>query len=185
MGHFPHFLCDLRLFSSRLSDAQVLLTLVANPYAYTDKASDFVQEASTLQAAAKQDTDDASIPISHIDGQCAPCACFWAQLLWPVRHRQGAHHGHEISRPFTSRDVCSACFMQGRSALTGPAQHHYIPARWARSSRARACWRGRCPPHTTLRRDGDPGAVPRCSVLPGVACLPQCPGEAFCRLTVP
>lgn len=47
----------------------MLLTLVANPYVYTDKASDFVQEASTLQAAAKQDADDASIPISHIDGQ--------------------------------------------------------------------------------------------------------------------
>ncbi|CAK6442115.1 unnamed protein product [Pipistrellus nathusii] len=46
---------------------RVLLTLVANPYVYTDKASDFVQEASTLQAAAKQDADDASIPISHID----------------------------------------------------------------------------------------------------------------------
>ncbi|KAG8518530.1 Nucleolar pre-ribosomal-associated protein 1 [Galemys pyrenaicus] len=46
----------------------VLLTVVANPYSYTDKASDFVQEASTLQAsAAKQDADDASIPVSHID----------------------------------------------------------------------------------------------------------------------
>ncbi|XP_006862589.1 PREDICTED: nucleolar pre-ribosomal-associated protein 1 [Chrysochloris asiatica] len=46
----------------------VLLTLVANPYLYTDKASDFVQEASTLQATmTKQDTDDVSIPISHID----------------------------------------------------------------------------------------------------------------------
>ncbi|XP_012926742.1 nucleolar pre-ribosomal-associated protein 1 isoform X2 [Heterocephalus glaber] len=47
---------------------RVLLTLVANPYTYTDKASDFVQEASTLQATVtRQDTDDASIPISHID----------------------------------------------------------------------------------------------------------------------
>ncbi|XP_020764535.2 LOW QUALITY PROTEIN: nucleolar pre-ribosomal-associated protein 1 [Odocoileus virginianus] len=47
---------------------RVLLTLVANPYMYTDKASDFVQEASTLQAAGtRQDADDASIPISHID----------------------------------------------------------------------------------------------------------------------
>ncbi|KAM9201246.1 LOW QUALITY PROTEIN: nucleolar pre-ribosomal-associated protein 1 [Dugong dugon] len=46
----------------------VLLTLVANPYSYTDKASDSVQEASTLQAAmTKQDADDVSIPISHID----------------------------------------------------------------------------------------------------------------------
>ncbi|XP_049713737.1 nucleolar pre-ribosomal-associated protein 1 isoform X2 [Elephas maximus indicus] len=46
----------------------VLLTLVANPYSYTDKASDFVQEASTLQATmTKQDADDVSIPVSHID----------------------------------------------------------------------------------------------------------------------
>nr|XP_058152142.1 nucleolar pre-ribosomal-associated protein 1 isoform X2 [Dasypus novemcinctus] len=45
-----------------------LLTLVANPYPYTDKASDFVQEASTLQATVtKPDADDVSIPISHID----------------------------------------------------------------------------------------------------------------------
>ncbi|XP_076974949.1 nucleolar pre-ribosomal-associated protein 1 isoform X3 [Tamandua tetradactyla] len=46
----------------------ILLTLVANPYSYTDRASDFVQEASTLQAAmTRQDTDDVSIPVSHID----------------------------------------------------------------------------------------------------------------------
>lgn len=49
----------------------MLLTVVASPYLYTDRASDFVQEASTLQApATKQDADDASIPVSHIDGQC-------------------------------------------------------------------------------------------------------------------
>lgn len=90
---------------------------MASPYVYTDKASDFVQEASTLQAAAKQDADDASIPISHIDGQCAPCACFWAQLPWPVRHRTGiafwvaerkpgqspAHVDATSPRPFTWR----------------------------------------------------------------------------------
>ncbi|XP_006153927.1 nucleolar pre-ribosomal-associated protein 1 isoform X2 [Tupaia chinensis] len=47
---------------------RVLLTLVANPYSYTDKASDFVQEASTLQATVtKHDSDDVSIPVSHID----------------------------------------------------------------------------------------------------------------------
>ncbi|EPQ04265.1 Nucleolar pre-ribosomal-associated protein 1 [Myotis brandtii] len=57
---------QLKLSTKRLI-VKVLLTLVASPYAYTDKASDFVQEASTLQAAAKQDADDASIPISHID----------------------------------------------------------------------------------------------------------------------
>uniref|UniRef100_A0A8C0XP58 Nucleolar pre-ribosomal-associated protein 1 n=1 Tax=Castor canadensis TaxID=51338 RepID=A0A8C0XP58_CASCN len=47
---------------------RVLLTLVVNPYPYTDRAADFVQEASTLQASVgRQDTDDVSIPISHID----------------------------------------------------------------------------------------------------------------------
>nr|XP_036870514.1 nucleolar pre-ribosomal-associated protein 1 isoform X1 [Manis javanica] len=46
----------------------VLLTLVANPSSYTDKASDFVQEASTLQGpVTQQSADDVSIPISHID----------------------------------------------------------------------------------------------------------------------
>ncbi|OBS81401.1 hypothetical protein A6R68_20397, partial [Neotoma lepida] len=46
----------------------ILLTLVVSPYSYTDKASEFVQEASTLQATVgKQDADDVSIPISHID----------------------------------------------------------------------------------------------------------------------
>ncbi|XP_051006192.1 nucleolar pre-ribosomal-associated protein 1 [Acomys russatus] len=47
---------------------RILLTLVVNPYSYTDKASEFVQEASTLQATVgKQDADDVSIPVSHID----------------------------------------------------------------------------------------------------------------------
>ncbi|XP_021064784.1 nucleolar pre-ribosomal-associated protein 1 [Mus pahari] len=47
---------------------RILLTLVVNPYSYTDKASEFVQEASTLQASVgKQDADDVSIPVSHID----------------------------------------------------------------------------------------------------------------------
>lgn len=41
-----------------------------SPHSYTDKASEFVQEASTLQASVgKQDADDVSIPISHIDGR--------------------------------------------------------------------------------------------------------------------
>ena len=58
------------MFSAWLFNTQVLLTLVANPYSYTDKASDFVQEASTLQAAGtKQEADDVSIPVSHIDGR--------------------------------------------------------------------------------------------------------------------
>lgn len=70
MGRFLYFIGD-HLLSARLCNAQVLLTLVASPYLYTDKVSDFVQEASTLQATAtKQDADDTSIPVSHIDGQC-------------------------------------------------------------------------------------------------------------------
>ncbi|XP_054569412.1 nucleolar pre-ribosomal-associated protein 1 [Eptesicus fuscus] len=79
-GVFEHTWRELELWLEHLHDPaerrreavlqfleRVLLTLVANPYVYTDKASDFVQEASTLQAAARQDADDASIPISHID----------------------------------------------------------------------------------------------------------------------
>lgn len=43
--------------------------MVTNPYPYTDKAADFVQEASILQINLfKQDVDNVSIPISHIDG---------------------------------------------------------------------------------------------------------------------
>ncbi|NXA14825.1 NPA1P protein, partial [Sapayoa aenigma] len=47
---------------------RVLLKLVTNPYPYTDKAAELVQEASMLQAHVfKQDSDNISIPISHID----------------------------------------------------------------------------------------------------------------------
>ncbi|NWS18019.1 NPA1P protein, partial [Pachyramphus minor] len=47
---------------------RVLLKLVTNPYPYTDKAADLVQEASMLQVNVfKQDSDNISIPISHID----------------------------------------------------------------------------------------------------------------------
>ncbi|XP_047651428.1 LOW QUALITY PROTEIN: nucleolar pre-ribosomal-associated protein 1 [Phacochoerus africanus] len=80
-GVFEHTWQELDLWLEHLDDTaeenkeaviqfleRVLLTLVANPYSYTDKASDFVQEASTLQATTtKQDADDVSIPISHID----------------------------------------------------------------------------------------------------------------------
>ncbi|XP_074070216.1 nucleolar pre-ribosomal-associated protein 1 isoform X2 [Macrotis lagotis] len=46
----------------------VLLQLVTNPHIYTDKVADFVQEASTLQTTMmKQDADNVSIPVSHID----------------------------------------------------------------------------------------------------------------------
>ncbi|XP_060090308.1 nucleolar pre-ribosomal-associated protein 1 [Heteronotia binoei] len=47
---------------------RVLVKLVTNPYPYTDKAADLVQEASILQVNLfKQDADNISIPISHID----------------------------------------------------------------------------------------------------------------------
>ncbi|XP_055965198.1 nucleolar pre-ribosomal-associated protein 1 [Sorex fumeus] len=48
---------------------RVLLTVVASPFVYTDKVSDFVQEASTLQASLSRQgaDDDVSLPISHID----------------------------------------------------------------------------------------------------------------------
>ncbi|KAM7043824.1 nucleolar pre-ribosomal-associated protein 1-like isoform 2-T3 [Acridotheres tristis] len=47
---------------------RILLKLVTNPYPYTDKAADLVQAASVLQVALfKQDSDNISIPVSHID----------------------------------------------------------------------------------------------------------------------
>ncbi|NWR70263.1 NPA1P protein, partial [Centropus unirufus] len=47
---------------------RILLKLVTNPYPYTDKAADLVQEASMLQVnMSKQDSDNISIPMSHID----------------------------------------------------------------------------------------------------------------------
>ncbi|KAL8190588.1 UNVERIFIED_CONTAM: hypothetical protein K2H54_055923, partial [Gekko kuhli] len=47
---------------------RVLVKLVTSPYPYTDKAADLVQEASILQVNLfKQDVDNVSIPISHID----------------------------------------------------------------------------------------------------------------------
>ncbi|XP_006886816.1 PREDICTED: nucleolar pre-ribosomal-associated protein 1 [Elephantulus edwardii] len=80
-GVFEHTWHELELWLEHLEDTaeekketviqfleSVLLTLVANPYPYTDKASDFVQEAYTLQTTmTKQDADDVSIPVSHID----------------------------------------------------------------------------------------------------------------------
>lgn len=60
---------------------------MANPYSYTDKASDFVQEASTLQATmTKQDADDVSIPISHIDGRCHSLLCSLVLKTQPQCH---------------------------------------------------------------------------------------------------
>ncbi|NXG73591.1 NPA1P protein, partial [Baryphthengus martii] len=47
---------------------RILLKLVTKPYPYTDKAADLVQEASMLRVnMLKQDSDNVSIPVSHID----------------------------------------------------------------------------------------------------------------------
>ncbi|XP_063812468.1 nucleolar pre-ribosomal-associated protein 1 [Pseudophryne corroboree] len=47
---------------------QTLVKVVSNPYPYTDKATDYVQEAWVLQTdLGKQDSDAVSIPVSHID----------------------------------------------------------------------------------------------------------------------
>ncbi|XP_053561149.1 nucleolar pre-ribosomal-associated protein 1 [Bombina bombina] len=47
---------------------RTLLRLVSNPYPYTDKAAEIVQEASLLQlSSGKQDSETVSIPVSHID----------------------------------------------------------------------------------------------------------------------
>jgi hypothetical protein len=73
-------LVTISVFLTWLFHAQVLLTLVVNPYPYTDRAADFVQEASTLQASVgRQDTDDVSIPISHIDGRCLALLHGWCE----------------------------------------------------------------------------------------------------------
>ncbi|XP_029459452.1 nucleolar pre-ribosomal-associated protein 1 isoform X2 [Rhinatrema bivittatum] len=54
--------------STKLLIIKVLTKLVANPYPYTDKAAELVNEASMLQASlSKQDSDNISVPISHID----------------------------------------------------------------------------------------------------------------------
>ncbi|NXW56243.1 NPA1P protein, partial [Eurystomus gularis] len=47
---------------------RILLKLVTKPYPYTDKVADLVQEASMLRVNMfKQDSDNVSIPVSHID----------------------------------------------------------------------------------------------------------------------
>ncbi|XP_042854603.1 nucleolar pre-ribosomal-associated protein 1 isoform X2 [Panthera tigris] len=99
-GVFEHTWKELELWLEHLHDTveekretviqfleRVLLTLVANPYSYTDKASDFVQEASTLQAAGtKQEADDVSIPVSHIDGESI--VAYMTAVLTDLLHTQ-------------------------------------------------------------------------------------------------
>ncbi|XP_059506193.1 nucleolar pre-ribosomal-associated protein 1 isoform X2 [Stegostoma tigrinum] len=47
---------------------RVLIKLISNPYPYTDKISDAIQEASMLQAnLGGQDSESVRLPISHID----------------------------------------------------------------------------------------------------------------------
>lgn len=130
--------CSSRLVCDRLLPTcpltQVLLTLVASPHVYTDKVSDSVQEAGALQAAAAgQDADDASIPVSHIDGRrralsrggalgAAGVGCSGGQRRVP-RHQRPACRGH-ANRPACPRGtgVCRACARRSRrlcAPLTG------------------------------------------------------------------
>ncbi|XP_038622182.1 nucleolar pre-ribosomal-associated protein 1 [Tachyglossus aculeatus] len=80
-GVFEHTWAELELWLGQLDSTadesketviqfleSVFLKLVSSPHVYTDKAADFVQEASTLQAgASKQEADSVSLPVSHID----------------------------------------------------------------------------------------------------------------------
>nr|XP_006126118.2 nucleolar pre-ribosomal-associated protein 1 [Pelodiscus sinensis] len=80
-GVFEHTWKELALWLAHLDNTiedtkeaviqfleRILMKLVTNPYPYTDKAADLVQEASMLQVNLfKQDSDSISIPISHID----------------------------------------------------------------------------------------------------------------------
>ncbi|XP_044141849.1 nucleolar pre-ribosomal-associated protein 1 [Bufo gargarizans] len=80
-GVFEHTWPELEMWLRRLDKVQesaqevvihfleqALVKVISNPYPFTDKVTDYVQEASMLQMnAGKQDSDSASIPISHID----------------------------------------------------------------------------------------------------------------------
>ncbi|KAM4047236.1 nucleolar pre-ribosomal-associated protein 1 isoform 2-T2 [Anomaloglossus baeobatrachus] len=80
-GVFEHTWAELEIWLRRLDKVQqgsqeavihfleqALVKVISNPYPFTDKVSDFVQEAAMLQmSAGVQDSDSVSIPISHID----------------------------------------------------------------------------------------------------------------------
>ncbi|XP_073440651.1 nucleolar pre-ribosomal-associated protein 1 [Dendrobates tinctorius] len=80
-GVFEHTWTELEMWLRRLNKVQessqevvihfleqALVKAISNPYSFTDKVSDYVQEASMLQInMGMQDSDSVSIPISHID----------------------------------------------------------------------------------------------------------------------
>ncbi|XP_069801892.1 nucleolar pre-ribosomal-associated protein 1 [Dendropsophus ebraccatus] len=80
-GVFEHTWTELEMWLRRLDKVpessqealihfleQALVRVISNPYPFTDKVADYVQEASMLQVnTGKQDSDSVSIPISHID----------------------------------------------------------------------------------------------------------------------
>ncbi|XP_056415470.1 nucleolar pre-ribosomal-associated protein 1 isoform X2 [Hyla sarda] len=80
-GVFDHTWTELEMWLRRLDKVpessqevvisfleQALVKVISNPYPFTDKVAEYVQEASMLQVnSGKQDSDSVSIPISHID----------------------------------------------------------------------------------------------------------------------
>ncbi|XP_073524409.1 nucleolar pre-ribosomal-associated protein 1 [Phyllobates terribilis] len=80
-GVFEHTWTELEMWLRRLDKVQessqevvihfleqALVKVISNPYPFTDKVSEYVQEASMLQMnMGTQDPDSVSIPISHID----------------------------------------------------------------------------------------------------------------------
>ncbi|XP_069616946.1 nucleolar pre-ribosomal-associated protein 1 isoform X2 [Ranitomeya imitator] len=80
-GVFEHTWTELEMWLRRLDKVQessqegvihfleqALVKVISNPYSFTDKVSDYVQEASMLQMnMGTQESDSVSIPISHID----------------------------------------------------------------------------------------------------------------------
>ncbi|XP_071994741.1 nucleolar pre-ribosomal-associated protein 1 isoform X2 [Engystomops pustulosus] len=80
-GVFEHTWSELEMWLRRLDKVpessqegvirfleQALVKVISNPYPYTDKVSEYVQEAGMLQMnLGKVDSDSVSIPISHID----------------------------------------------------------------------------------------------------------------------
>ncbi|KAG9486186.1 hypothetical protein GDO78_008986 [Eleutherodactylus coqui] len=80
-GVFDHNWTELEMWLRRLDQVQegsqeviirfleqALVKVVSDPYPYTDKVTDYVQEASMVQmSSGQQDSDSVSIPISHID----------------------------------------------------------------------------------------------------------------------
>ncbi|KAM3934667.1 nucleolar pre-ribosomal-associated protein 1 [Leptodactylus fuscus] len=80
-GVFEHTWTELEMWLRRLDKVQessqegvihfleqALVKVISNPYPFTDKVTDYVQEAGMLQMnSGKPDSDSVSLPISHID----------------------------------------------------------------------------------------------------------------------